>query len=146
MKLAPHLHRLGNDIVASYLVDTDEGITLVDAGLPGHWRDLHQRARGDRKVAAATSGASSSRTATATTSASPSGFGVSTACPSTCTPPTPTRTQTGEKPKTPMGPMRLAPTFGFFAYGLRKNAFRTTYVQEVVHVHDGQVLDLRVRR
>ncbi len=42
MKLAPHLHRLGNDIVASYLIDLPEGITLVVAGLPGHWRDLQR--------------------------------------------------------------------------------------------------------
>ncbi len=40
MKLGPHLHRIGNDIVAAYLVETPEGITLIDAGLPGHWRDL----------------------------------------------------------------------------------------------------------
>ena len=42
MEIAPHVHRLGNDIVASYLIDTDEGITLVDAGLPGHWADLNK--------------------------------------------------------------------------------------------------------
>ena len=40
MKLGPHLHRIGNDIVAAYLVETPEGITVIDAGLPGHWRDL----------------------------------------------------------------------------------------------------------
>ncbi len=40
MKLAPHLHRLGNDLVASYLINLPEGITLIDAGLPGHWNDL----------------------------------------------------------------------------------------------------------
>ena len=40
MRLGPHLHRIGNDIVAAYLVDTDEGVTVVDAGLAGHWRDL----------------------------------------------------------------------------------------------------------
>jgi hypothetical protein len=38
----PHLHRLGNDIVATYLIDTPEGITLVDAGFPGHYRDLRK--------------------------------------------------------------------------------------------------------
>ncbi|MFD7225688.1 MBL fold metallo-hydrolase [Streptomyces sp. NPDC059892] len=42
MKLAPHLHRLGNDVVACYLIDTPDGITLIDAGLPGHWRDLQR--------------------------------------------------------------------------------------------------------
>jgi 23S rRNA pseudouridine1911/1915/1917 synthase len=32
MKLAPHLHRIGNDIVAAYLIVTDDGVTVVDAG------------------------------------------------------------------------------------------------------------------
>ncbi|MGO3319521.1 MAG: MBL fold metallo-hydrolase, partial [Microbacterium gubbeenense] len=40
MKLAPSLHRLGNDIVACYMLDLPDGITLIDAGLPGHWNDL----------------------------------------------------------------------------------------------------------
>ncbi|WP_372351113.1 hypothetical protein [Streptomyces sp. KL116D] len=44
MKLAPHLHRLGNDLVACYLIsNTAEGITLIDAGLPGHWQKDLQR-------------------------------------------------------------------------------------------------------
>src|SRR5688572_23940180 len=42
MELAPHLHRIGNDIVAAYLLVTDEGITVIDAGLPGQWRDLQR--------------------------------------------------------------------------------------------------------
>src|SRR5262245_34466111 len=41
MRLGPHLHRIGNDIVAAYLVDNDGGVTVVDAGLAGHWRDLN---------------------------------------------------------------------------------------------------------
>ncbi|GAB6902032.1 MBL fold metallo-hydrolase [Kineosporia succinea] len=40
MKLADGLHRIGNDIVAAYLVVTPDGVTLVDAGLSGQWRDL----------------------------------------------------------------------------------------------------------
>ena len=28
--------------VAAYLVVTDDGITVIDAGLPGHWRDLRR--------------------------------------------------------------------------------------------------------
>src|SRR5262249_42610008 len=40
MSLAPHLHRIGNDIVAAYLVDTDEGVTVIDAGMAGHWHNL----------------------------------------------------------------------------------------------------------
>ncbi|WKK72428.1 MBL fold metallo-hydrolase [Rathayibacter oskolensis] len=40
MELGPHLRRIGNDIVALYLVHTPEGVTLIDAGLPGHWAEL----------------------------------------------------------------------------------------------------------
>lgn len=40
MKLSTHLYRVGNDIVAAYLVVTPEGVTIIDAGLSGHWRDL----------------------------------------------------------------------------------------------------------
>jgi glyoxylase-like metal-dependent hydrolase (beta-lactamase superfamily II) len=33
--VAPGIHRLGNDLVNFYLVEGDDGLTLVDAGLPG---------------------------------------------------------------------------------------------------------------
>lgn len=52
------------------------------------------------------------------------------------------RARTGAKPKVAAGPMRLVPTLGFFAYALRKRAVPTTYVSEVVEVHDGDVLEL----
>jgi glyoxylase-like metal-dependent hydrolase (beta-lactamase superfamily II) len=38
--LAPGLHRIGSDVVACYLVATDEGVTVVDAGLPGQHAEL----------------------------------------------------------------------------------------------------------
>lgn len=41
MQLAPSLHRLGrSSLVNSYLIEDAAGITIIDAGLPGHWRDL----------------------------------------------------------------------------------------------------------
>ena len=40
MELAPGLHRIGNDIVAAYLVVDDSGITLIDAGIAGQYADL----------------------------------------------------------------------------------------------------------
>ena len=40
MQIAPSLHRLGSNIVASYLVADATGVTLIDAGLPGFWGDL----------------------------------------------------------------------------------------------------------
>jgi glyoxylase-like metal-dependent hydrolase (beta-lactamase superfamily II) len=40
LKLAPYLHRIGSDLVNSYLVEEVGGVTVVDAGLPGHWAEL----------------------------------------------------------------------------------------------------------
>lgn len=40
MLIAPGLHRLGSDIVASYLIVDGGDVTIVDAGLPGHWKLL----------------------------------------------------------------------------------------------------------
>src|ERR671911_229535 len=42
MRLAPGLHRIGSDVVNVYLIEDAAGITIVDAGLPGHWRELER--------------------------------------------------------------------------------------------------------
>lgn len=141
MKLGPHLHRLGNDIVASYLVDLPEGITLVDAGLPGHWNDLQReledlgRPLSDVRGLVLTHGDSDHI-----------GFAerlrVEAGVPVFIHRADAHRVRTGEKPKTPMGPARVGPLLRFLAYGVRKNALRTRHVSEVVEVEDGDVLEL----
>jgi glyoxylase-like metal-dependent hydrolase (beta-lactamase superfamily II) len=41
LQLAPLLHRLGrSSLVNSYLIEDAAGITIIDAGPPGHWKDL----------------------------------------------------------------------------------------------------------
>lgn len=40
MKLAPSLHRVGHDLVNSYLVEEAGELTLIDAGVAGQWADL----------------------------------------------------------------------------------------------------------
>ncbi|MFJ4175072.1 MBL fold metallo-hydrolase [Microbacterium sp. NPDC089696] len=141
MKLAPHLHRLGNDIVASYLIDLPEGITLIDAGMPGHWHDLQRtlveigRPISDIRGVVLTHG-----------DGDHIGFAerlrTEADVPVFIHAADAHRVRTGEKPKTPMGPSRLGPMLGFLAYGIRKNALRTRQVAEVVEVADGDVLDL----
>lgn len=42
MKLAEGLHRIGNDLVACHLIASVDGLTLVDAGLAGHWSELRR--------------------------------------------------------------------------------------------------------
>lgn len=141
MKLAPHLHRLGSDIVASYLIDLPEGITLIDAGLPGHWNDLQRtlaeigRPLSDIRGIVLTHGDSDHI-----------GFAerlrLETGVPVFIHGADAHRVRTGEKPKTPMGTARIGPMLGFLAYSVRKNGLRTRHVADVVSVDDGQILDL----
>jgi len=141
MKLAPHLHRIGNDIVAAYLVVADDGVTVVDAGLPGHWKDLLAEldslglSPADIKGVVLTHG-DSDHIGFAERLRRDHGVPVYVHEADA------DRARTGRKPKVSTGPMRLRPTLGFFAYALRKRAVPTTYVSEVVEVRDGQTLDL----
>ena len=41
MKIAKGLHRIGSDTVNSYLVVGEDGVTIIDAGLPRYWRLLN---------------------------------------------------------------------------------------------------------
>ena len=141
MRLAPHLHRIGNDIVAAYLIVVPEGITIIDAGLPGHWRDLQEeltaigRPLSDVRGVVLTHGDSDHV-----------GFAErlrrEQRVPVYVHEADADRARGGDKPKTEIGRMRVAPTLGFFAYALRKGGARTTYLTEVTEVADGDVLDL----
>ncbi|MEV0010424.1 MBL fold metallo-hydrolase [Streptomyces sp. NPDC051840] len=141
MKLAPHLHRIGNDVVACYLIDTPEGITLIDAGLPGHWRDLSReltalgKSPGDIRGLVLTHG-DSDHIGFAERLRGEHGVPVYVHAADA------DRARTGDKPKTPAGPMRPGPMLRFFGYALSKNSMRTRYLTEVTEVHDGDVLDL----
>jgi glyoxylase-like metal-dependent hydrolase (beta-lactamase superfamily II) len=141
MQLAPHLYRIGNDIVAAYLVDTADGITVIDAGLPGHYRDLQAelkamgRSLGEIRGVVLTHGDSDHLGFAERLRAD---HGVPIYVHSADA----DRAKGGDKPKVAMGPMRLGATAGFFAYALRKGGMRTHYVSEVVEVADGDVLPL----
>ncbi|MFE4214482.1 MBL fold metallo-hydrolase [Streptomyces sp. NPDC056844] len=141
MRLAPHLYRLGNDLVACYLVDTPDGITLIDAGLPGHWRDLQRELRSLGKSADDIRGlvlthGDSDHIGFAERLRSEHGVPVYVHAADAA------RARTGDKPKAAVGPMRLGATLGFFGYSLRKNGLRTRYVADVTEFGDGDVLDL----
>lgn len=141
MKLDTHLHRIGNDIVAAYLVVTDEGITVVDAGLPGHWNDLVAelssmgRGLADIRGLIVTHG-DSDHLGFAERLRSEVGVPVFVHSGDAA------RAMGGDKPKLEMPKMRLAPTAGFFGYSLRKRGWRVPPLTAVTEVADGDVLPL----
>jgi len=141
MKLAPHLHRIGNDIVAVYLVDTDEGVTIIDAGLAGHWRELLAeldsmgRTLADVKGVILTHGDGDHL-----------GFAERIRrdhrVPVFVHPADAARAKGGPKPANAKQRMRLGATLGFFGYTLRKGGARTTYLTSTVDARDGETLAL----
>jgi glyoxylase-like metal-dependent hydrolase (beta-lactamase superfamily II) len=40
MQIASGLHRVGSEIINSYLIVDQDGVTIIDAGLPGYWKLL----------------------------------------------------------------------------------------------------------
>ena len=141
MELAPSLHRIGNDIVAAYLIDTADGITVIDAGLAGHWSDLvaELRAMGrsldDIRGLILTHG-DSDHIGFAERLRREHGVPVYVGAADAA------RARGEFKPKGTMGPRKLGPLLGFMTYALRKGGARTTYLKEVVDVQGGETLDL----
>lgn len=141
MRLGPHLHRIGNDIVAAYLVDTDEGVTVIDAGLAGHWSDLIAELAGmgrsldDIRGVVLTHG-DTDHIGFAERLRRERGVPVYVHEADAA------RARGQVKSKAAWGHIKLGATAGFVWYAMRKGGFRTTYLTEVVSVHDGDVLGL----
>jgi glyoxylase-like metal-dependent hydrolase (beta-lactamase superfamily II) len=142
MKLADGLHRIGSDIVNSYLVEDAAGVTIVDAGLPGHWRELEKelthlgRSLDDVRGIVLTHGDTDHI-----------GFAER------------LRQQNGvsvyiheldaarargevKKPNLGWGPIKVRPLIGFLWYSARHGGLRIPPVREVVTFTDGAVLEL----
>ena len=141
MKLAPSLHRIGNDIVAAYLVETADGVTVIDAGLRGHYRELVAelstmgRGLDDIRGVILTHG-DSDHVGFAERLRREHGVPVYVHAADA------ERAKGGAKPGTAMGAPKLGPMLGFMAYAARKGGLRTTWLTEVIEVHDGETLDL----
>jgi len=141
MKLGPHLHRIGNDIVAAYLVDTADGVTVIDAGLAGQWHDLQAelasmgRSVTDIRGVILTHG-DSDHLGFAERLRRDHGVPVHVHEADAA------RARGEVKPRASWGRVKLGATLGFLWYAIRKGGLRTSYLTEVVGVRDGQVLDL----
>jgi len=141
MELTSSLHRIGNDIVASYLVVTPEGVTIIDAGLAGLWPELLHELRvlgltlDDVKGVVLTHG-DGDHVGFAERLRRDRGVPVFVHVADTA------RAKGGPKPKNAKQAMKVGPMLGFLAYTLRKGGLRTTWLTETVDVRDGDTLDL----
>lgn len=135
------LLRIGDDIVAMHAVVTDEGVTLIDAGLPGDRRILQQA------LAAAGRSVSDIRGVVLTHGDSDH-IGVAEWLRTEHGVPTfvheadAGRAQGEKTPSASGGKMRLGPTVQFLAAALRRGGLRPKHLGAVRTVQDGEVLDL----
>jgi glyoxylase-like metal-dependent hydrolase (beta-lactamase superfamily II) len=123
------------------LIDTDEGITLIDAGLPGHWNDLVAelaemgRSLDDIRGVILTHGDSDHI-----------GFAEKLRrehdVPVYVHPADAERAKGNAKGVMGKQQMKLGGLLSFIGYTLRKNGLRNTYLTEVVEARDGETLDL----
>ncbi|MDN4483129.1 MBL fold metallo-hydrolase [Demequina lignilytica] len=140
MRIADGLHRIGNEIVACYLVEDTSGLTLVDAGLPGQWRELAAEldAMG-REV--------SDIRAVVLTHGDEDHIGFAERLRRDHDIPVLVHTADagrarGEgKPSTPWGSWRLGPALRFLGYAARRGGLRTAPLTEVATFEAGEVLD-----
>jgi glyoxylase-like metal-dependent hydrolase (beta-lactamase superfamily II) len=141
MKLNESLYRIGNDIVAVYLIVTPEGITVIDAGLPGHWNDLLAelktlgRSPSDIKGVILTHG-DSDHIGFAERLRREYGVPVFVHADDA------ERAKGNTKGALGKQKMKLGGLLSFMAYTVRKNGLRNTYLTEVVETHDRATLDL----
>ena len=141
MEIAPNLHRIGNDIVAVYLVVTTDGVTVIDAGLPGHYGDLVTelgsigRSLDDIRGVVITHG-DSDHIGFAERLRREHGVPVYVHHADAA------RAKGAKPPATPTPKMKLGPLLQFVGYSLRKNGLRGIHLTDVVEVSDGDTLDL----
>ncbi len=141
MKLSPNLHRVGNDIVACYLVADSSGVTVIDAGLSGQWQDLITELGAMGRSLAEVR-------AVVLTHGDEDHLGFAERLRSEYRVPVWVheadvgRARGEGKPSSGWGPMKLGPLLAFVWYGMRKGAFKTTYLQAVETFSGGEVLEL----
>jgi glyoxylase-like metal-dependent hydrolase (beta-lactamase superfamily II) len=142
MRLAPGLHRIGSDVVSIYLVVDGAGVTIVDAGLPGHWRELdHELTQLGRSIdevrGIVLTHGDSDHIGLAERLRQGNGVVVHVHELDAAR-----ARREISKPNSGWGPIKVRPLLGFLWYGARHGGLRTRPVREVVTFADGEELDL----
>jgi glyoxylase-like metal-dependent hydrolase (beta-lactamase superfamily II) len=142
MRLAPGLHRIGSDFVNCYLVADAAGVTVIDAGLPGHLGELEAeltrmgRSLDDVRGVVLTHG-DTDHIGFAERLRQRRGVAVHVHELDAAR-------ARGEikKPNSGWGPIKVRPLVGFLWYSARRGGLRIKPVAEVVTFTDGTTLDL----
>jgi glyoxylase-like metal-dependent hydrolase (beta-lactamase superfamily II) len=139
--MTAELIRIGDDIVAMHAVVTDDGITLIDAGMPGDRKALERALRDSGHGVADIRGV-------VLTHGDSDHIGVAEWLRTQHDVPVhvheadAARARGEDKTSAPAGAWRLGATLRFLAVGMRRGGLRTKHVGEVQTFRDGDILDL----
>jgi glyoxylase-like metal-dependent hydrolase (beta-lactamase superfamily II) len=141
MKLDDSLHRVGSDLVNTYLIEDERGLTVIDTGIPGQWQDLTAelgamgRSPEDIRGVILTHGDTDHR---GFAERLRSEYGVTISVHEADA-----ALARGEITKrVSWGTMKLGPTLSFIWYAGRRGGLRVPGVAEVATVVGGETLDL----
>ena len=141
MKLAPSLHRVGSDLVNTYVVEENGQLTLIDAGVSGQYSDLlAELALMGRSVA--------DIRGVVLTHGDPDHVGFAErlrrdhGVPIHVHEADAAFARGEDKKSVATGPMKIGPFLRFMWYAGRKGGLRTKPISEVRTFTDGETLDL----
>jgi len=141
VEVAPRIHRLGEEIINSYLVEDAGAVTIVDAGAPAYWASLPSvlgemgRTLGDVRAVLLTHGHTDH-------------IGFAQAAHEAGIPvrvheaDAALARQEVPNPSRGFGPLKPMPLLRFLVYGARRGLFRIPKLQEVGTFGDGATLDV----
>ena len=143
MELAPSLRRLASSsLINSYVIDDGGSLTVIDAGLRGHWADLQRelesmnRSPADIKALLLTHG-DVDHVGFAERLRREHGVPVYVGAADAAE-------ARGEvkKPSAPRDPLRIGPLLGFLVYGLTHGGLGSTPIGEVTPIAGATTLDV----
>jgi glyoxylase-like metal-dependent hydrolase (beta-lactamase superfamily II) len=141
MEIGSRIHRIGNGLVNSYLVEESGEVTIIDAGMPSYWADLPAelaamgRSLDDVRAVVLTHG-HSDHIGFAERARRERGLPVSVHELDAAL-------ARGEVPNPAKGgPTRLVPLLRFLWFGVTHGALRTKNLSEVATYGDGATLDV----
>ena len=142
MQIANGLHRVGSDIVNSYLIVDKDGVTIIDAGLPRYWKELQAelaaigKSLGDVRALILTHG-DTDHIGFAARLYRETGIA---ACIHKAD--VDRARLTVKKPNSGWGPVKIGPLAGFLWYSGRNGGLRIKPATELKTVEDNEVLDV----
>ena len=142
MQIASGLHRVGSEIVNSYLVVDQNSVTIIDAGLPGYWEPAPGRTGRTRQslddvpALILTHGDRPHRLRR------PAAPGDRHRRPRSRGARRPRACLKVKKPNSGWGPVKIGPLAGFLWYSARRGGLRIKPATELRTVADNDVLDV----